>query len=202
MKLTKKTISKLLFVLIVTGAIAYASCKQEKTQRSNEIESSNTGNSQNVVDEYLVLGCYNDLSEEGQLKYSTNVINHVVSLILDDGSAITNSVLVKAYDSIAASDIFYIKSEYTKGTTEKGEIATTLFTSGIDLRFEKVNSCTHSCTANGTCDCEIWNLSMCNGHSCHKRCDDGESGGCSSSITGAVISAPTVTYLNQQAPEC
>lgn len=204
MKLSRKTITNLFIGLIITGTIFYASCKQSINDSPNERSSSNSGESLNVVDEYVVLGCYNELTGNGVLKYSTSVINEVVSQLLNDGSIITNSTLVKAYDSISEADVFYIKSNFTNGATTIGQVAITLNIVGDDLTASVNNSCTHSCIATGDCVCNIWNLSPCLGHNCLRDCGTNQLGGCSSTITsgGITISNPTVTYLNQQTPLC
>ena len=201
MKLIMKTSLTLFTGLIFVIALMYSSCMQESKERTVSSESENEA--LNVVNDYVILGCFDEMTGEGELKYSVSVINQVVAYLLDDGSIISNSTLIKEYDSIAGSDIFYIKSDYTLGANEKGAVGITLDIDGSDL-ISTVVSCVHKCTSNGDCICDIWNLSKCNSHSCVKNCGIGETGGCSSSIetNGIVITSTTVSYINNQTPEC
>lgn len=188
-------------LLLLTITITIFSCRREspilkETSNGESIESL-------VPISNIVIGCYDEVSEEGNLKYSSDVIDDFLIIMFDNGTIIMNSYLLKEFDSLTMQNNFFIISNYDDGF-ENGSLSIGLDIIDDEIIYNAAElKCTHKCIASGTCDCEIWGINDCYSHRCSKTCGENESGGCGQSIGTVTFNTNDgKAFLDQQTPEC
>lgn len=202
-----KTAAVVLTVSVFT-AIFYTSCRQEIQKPLPEL--STDASVLNVTNGYLPLGCISPDSSSCQLKYSENVTNNIIALILNDGSIVSNSRLLSKVDSGTGVAFYALVCSVTKGNEQ--------FTMGFDLEVDTdilaltVNACSYTCYPTYHCTCELDVVVPCLILRCGKICGTDangkvEEGSCVSKITklgsgGVVIGPDVIQYVSNQVPEC
>lgn len=195
----------LVLILFGGASITIFSCTSDVSEKKKDVSQGQGQESLNLVSD-IPIGCLNSQSQEGRLKYSSNIIDHFLYLMMGSSDQISDSRLLREYDSATSQYKFYIVANYVNAS-ENGSFAIGLDISGDDLLYNvSVPKCKHTCDANGVCDCEIWGINDCQSHRCSKNCpiDEPNARGCGQSIGPAkTVGAPTATeYINQQVPEC
>jgi hypothetical protein len=200
MKIKSLSVSVLLLVTII---ITIFSCRRDGSEKKKDV---NQGQESLSVVSDIPIGCYESQTQEGRLKYNSKIIDHFLFLMMGSSDQISDSRLLREYDSATSQYKFYIVANYVN-SSGNGSFAIGLDISGDDILYGvSVPKCKHTCDANGVCDCEIWGINDCQSHSCSKTCpiDQPNASGCGQSIGPASTKGATsaTTYINKQTPEC
>jgi hypothetical protein len=206
LKLSKHKIMKTKLVsisLLLLLTITIYSCRRVSPAKN---EANNQGLENLSLSNDIPIGCFDSQTQEGMLKYNSNIIDHFLYLMMGSSDQVSDSRLLREYDSASSQYKFYIVANYMN-PLGNGSFAIGLDISGDDILYNvSVPKCKHTCDANGVCDCEVWGINDCQSHSCSKTCpiDQPNASGCGQSIGPAsTVGAPTATeYINQQTPEC
>jgi hypothetical protein len=187
-------------LLLVTITVTIFSCRRE----TSEIKEPTNGESLSTLSN-IALGCYDDQTGDGILKYSVAVTNQFLAILIGNNTQITNSALLKEYDSSTSQYNFSIIADFNDGV-ESGSLGIGLDVLDDEIIFNAaVEKCVHKCIPSGACSCKIWGISDCNSHECDRVCQAGdEISRCGQSIgpASSINAQAGKNYLDQQTPEC
>jgi hypothetical protein len=186
-------------LLLVTITVTIFSCSRE----SSDIKESTNGESLSTLSN-IALGCYDEQTGDGILKFSVAVTNQFLAILIGNNTQITNSALLKEYDSSTSQYNFSIVADFYDGV-ESGSLGIGLDVLDDDIIYNvAIPKCTHVCTPSGACNCSVRQIRDCVSHFCNKTCNYGDEGDCGKSFSQTNNSnAPNAkVYLDQQVPEC